>query len=158
LTVVETEAPQNATPLVGWARVQAPAGIVGSAVLRQRTTTGQEQDALVPLETRVSPAFIMPFDNTAGFITGVAFSNSADTGPADITVTARDVMGRQILTDSINLPVRGHGYFSLPERYASLAGLRGSLEFRDQNGNNIAVVGLLFNPSGAFTSIPVVEK
>jgi hypothetical protein len=158
LAVVETEMSPLAVASVGWARVRAPAGIVGSATFRYRLAEGQETEAVVPMETRTPYSFVLPYDNTAGFVAGIAVANDSDTEPAQMAITIRDAAGKELLSDTMTLPVRGHQYFALTTRYPSLAGVRGSVEFRERNGGKIAVLGLRFNPAGPFTSIPAETR
>lgn len=158
LAVVESEMSVLSTVLVGWARVRAPTGVVGSATFRYRLSEGLDTEAVVPMETRTPYSFVLPFDNTAGFVAGVAVANDSDVSPANVAITLRDATGKELLTDTMPLPVRGHGYFALPSRFPNLAGIRGSVEFRDLNGGNIAVLGLRFSPAGSFTSIPAETK
>ncbi len=158
MAVVETETSAPSEMMTGWARMQAPAGIVGSAIFRYRPAEGQESEAVVPLETRSPYSFVLPYDTTAGFAVGVAVANDSETSAANIAITVRDAAGKELLTDTMALPVRGHAYFALSSRYPSLAGVRGSLEFGDLNGGKIAVLGLRFSPAGSFTSIPAETK
>lgn len=158
LAVVDSELSPLAAVAVGWARIRAPAGIVGSATFRYRLAEGQDTEAVVPMETRTPSSFVLPFDNTAGFVAGVAVANDSDVSPAQVAVTIRDAAGKELLSDALDLPVRGHGYFALTTRYPSLVGARGSIEFRELNGGSIAVLGLRFSPSGSFTSIPAETK
>jgi hypothetical protein len=155
--VVETESPDLSSVLAGWARLRG-AGIVGSATFRYRTEIGEDRETSVPLETRTPFSFVLPFDNTAGSLTGVAVANGSDTAPANIAITVRDAAGAPLLTDLMPLPACGHSFFSLADRYPSLAGIRGSLEFHDLNGGNIAILGLRFNQFGSFTWIPVETR
>jgi hypothetical protein len=156
--VVDVELSPLATLLVGWARLKAPDGIVASATFRYSPSSGQDAEAVVPMETRTPSAFVVPFDNTNNMVTGVAIANGSETAPANVMILARDASGRQVLSDALPLPVRGHSFFALTTRYPNLVGLRGSIEFRDANGGAISVLGLRFNPSGSFTSVPAEAR
>jgi len=158
VAVVDVELSPLATLLVGWARLKAPDGVVGSATFRFRPSDVQDAEAVVPMETRTPSAFVVPFNNTNDMVTGVAIANGSDTAAANIAILVRDASGRQLLTDALPLPVRGHSFFALTTRYPSLIGLRGSVEFRDANGGTISVLGLRFNPSGSFTSVPAEAR
>lgn len=159
MAVVEMDVPASSEMMAGWAKVQAPAGIVGAATFRYRSAEGQEMEAIVPMETRTPYSFVLPYDHTAGFATGVAVANGSETSDANVAITIRDATGKELLpVDTIVLPSRGHAYFALTSRYPGLAGARGSLEFRDRNGGNVAVLGLRFHPTGSFTSIPAETR
>jgi hypothetical protein len=158
VALVETELPAASAATVGWARLTAPAGVVGSATFSYQSTASQDLEAVVPLETRTPASFVLPFDTTAGLSTGVALANGSDTSTANVQVIVRNAAGAQLLTDSIPLPVRGHASFMLTARYPSLAGILGSLEFQNPSGGNISVLGLRINQTGSLTSIPAQPK
>ena len=158
LVVVETAALPDSPLAVGSAELQASTGITGSATFSHQLETGTSAEASVLLETRQPASFVQPFDNTQGFATGVAVANMSGSAPANIQVIARDNLGRLLFTDAIALAPHGHGAFSLVERYLDLDGQRGTLEFLNQNGSAIAVLGLRFNGNGAFTSVPAATR
>jgi hypothetical protein len=158
LALVETELPEASAAAVGWARLTAPAGVAGAATFRYHSTAGPDLEAVVPLETRTPASFVLPFDTTAGFSTGVALANGSDTSTASVQLIARNAAGAQLLADSISLPVRGHTSFMLAAKYPSLVGILGSLEFQNPSGGNISVLGLRINETGSLTSIPAQAK
>jgi hypothetical protein len=158
MAVVEMELPASSEPLAGWARMQAPRGVVGSATFRYRPTEGREKVASVVMETRRPEFFVLPYDNRAGFAVGIAIANDSETMAAHIEVILRDAGGEKLLGDTIILPVRGHTAFALTSRYPSLLDTQGSIELRDSRGSGIAVLGLRFGPAWAFTSIPVETR
>lgn len=158
LAVVETDLPENSDPLVGWARLTAPAAVVGMANFRYQATAGVNIEANVPLETRTPTSFVLPIDNTGGAATGVAVSNGSDTTAAVIAVTARDSFGKDLFIETISLPIRGHSSFNVDDRYPALKGNLGSLEFRNEAGANISVLGLRANSTGSLTSVLALAK
>ncbi|MGJ5813851.1 hypothetical protein [Paludibaculum fermentans] len=158
LAVVETEIAQTDGLMAGWARLQAPVGVVGSATFRYRLPDGRESEAVTAVEMRSPGSFVLPYDHTAGFASGIAVVNDSDDQAAEVAVTVRDASGREVRNDTLRLAVRGHSYFAVTDRYPDLAGIRGTLEFREVNGGKIALLGLRFNPSGSFSSIPAESK
>jgi hypothetical protein len=86
-----------------------------------------------------------------GLITTVAGVSSA--------ITIRDDTGAILLQDTITLPAMGHKSFNLTDRYAAITALRrGTLEFRTPTVGQISVLGLRFNATGAFSTIPALVK
>lgn len=158
LVSMDSEIPQSEAAIAGWARIEAPAGVVGSATFRYRLQEGRETDALVPMETRAPYAFVLPFDHLAGFASGIAITNHSDTTSAEVVVIVRDTTGRPLISDVLHLPIGGHDFFNLAARYPSLGSSRGSAECRETNGGNIAVLGLRFNPAGSLTSVSSETK
>lgn len=152
--VVETDTEPDSTVRVGSVELQASTGISGSATFSHQQDTGQSMEAVVPLETRQPASFVQPFDNTQEFMTAVALSNSSGSASTGVQVIARDRLGNQLFTDAIPLAGHGHLSFSVIDKYAVLAGQRGTLEFLSPSGGSIAVLGLRFNSNGTFTSVP----
>jgi hypothetical protein len=95
---------------------------------------------------------VLPYDNRSGFSTGVACVNGSHSSPATITATIRDENGVTYATETIPLPASGHTAFTMPTRFPSTQGRRGTVLFRS-NTDFFSVLGLRFSPfGGAFTS------
>jgi hypothetical protein len=155
--VIQSTGPNSQPTLVGWAQLLTNGTIGGFAVFSQAIGNAV-QDAEVPLENRNASGYVVPFDNTSGSATGVALANisAQAVNPA---VTIRDDSGATILSDTITLPAMGHTSYNLTDRYASMtAQRRGTLEFRTPSTGQISVLGLRFNATGAFSTIPAIAK
>jgi hypothetical protein len=149
------------TPLaVGWAQLITNGNVGGFAVFTATISPQQQQQAVVPLQN-INPnpgAFVVWFDNTSGFSTGLALAN-VSTQPANIPVITRDATGVVLsTTETISLPAMGHTSFDLATQFEATARLRGTLELDTPPGGQISVLGLSFNPASAFTSVPVITK
>ena len=123
MLVLDSQQLSNRGPQVGSARLLTNGKVGGFAIFRY-SPTGQE--AVVPLETRDAPSYVLAFDNTGVLATGVALANVA-TQPSNIPVVIRDDTGRQIGTDAINLAGQGHTSFMLTDHYGITKGKRGSV-------------------------------
>jgi hypothetical protein len=77
---------------------------------------------------------------------------------ATINATIRDDGGAQIGSQPFALTGMGHTSFAIGERFPITNGRRGSIEFQSAAGGAIAGLGLRFNPSGSFTSVPVTIR
>lgn len=154
--LVETVLPDEQAIAVGWMKLHGTGSMTGFAVFRQKVGD-REQEAVVPLETRDARSYFLWFDNTAGYTTSVAMSNG-QSSTAFVTVIIRDDTGRTLQTSILQMPAHGHTAFALPERYAATAGIRGTIEFQRSAAGQIGVLGLRFNPSGAFTTLPAVTR
>jgi hypothetical protein len=142
----------GAAPATGWAQLLVPANVGGFGVFR--TDAGQE--AAVPLETRNASAFYLAFDNTNGYVNGVAVANNS-TQAANITLDIPDaVAGAVVVHDTIALPALGHTSFVLTDRYPKTAGSTGMARFMTPPNGQISVVGIRYGASGAFTTIPAL--
>ncbi len=152
--VILTQGSNAGATLVGSAQLTTTGNVGGFAIFRYNAT-GQE--AVVPLETRNASGYVLAFDNTNGLATGLALANVSNQAVA-APVVLRDDTGASLGTATINLAARGHTSFILTDRYASVAGKRGTVEFDTPAGAQISALGLRATPTGAVTTIPVLAK
>jgi len=153
LLVLDSRQSGNGNPEIGSAHLLTNGKIGGFAIYKY-TPTGQE--AVVPLETRNAPSYVLAFDNTGVLTTGVAIANVAAQAAA-IPVVIRDDAGRQIGTDTISLAAQGHTSFLLPAKYAITTHLRGTIEFDTPPSGQITALGLRAN-GNALTTLPVLAN
>lgn len=151
---VETEAAFSTTS-VGWVEIRGSAPVTGFGIFRQRHEDGSESEGTSPLDSRASQNVVLPFDNQSNYSTGVAIANLSTASPATVTAIFRDDLGREFFRDAFVAPANGHIAFSIPARWPSLSGRVGSVEFQANVTAGIAALGLRFNPSLNFTSLPV---
>ncbi|HTM52229.1 MAG TPA: hypothetical protein VL285_26215, partial [Bryobacteraceae bacterium] len=88
---------------------------------------------------------------------GVALANTT-AQVVFITVNVRDDNGTVIQATSLSLPPLGHTSFNLTDRFPVTAQRRGTVEFQTATGGAAGVLGLRFNPAGAFSTIPALAK
>jgi hypothetical protein len=138
----------------GWAELSSAQRISGLGVFRQRTEGRPDQEAGVSATT---PAlrFVLPFDNTQGFVSSMALVNTNNTQARAVTGAPRQEDGSALPGDSVNLPLRGHTAFEMAQRFQSVAQRRGSIEFSSPSAD-FSALGLRFNPGGSFTSLPAL--
>ncbi len=152
LVIVSSGAPQL---LTGSAQLSTTGNISGFVILRHNN-----QEAVVPLESRNASAYILAFDNTGGTFTGVAV-NAVSTGQVNIPVTVRDAAGATIATDTITLNANGHSAFTLvTDKYAATANIRGTIEFDTPANAQVGALGIRM-PTGAahtYTTLPALAK
>jgi hypothetical protein len=116
--IADTAAPSVTQTLAPGATLMAVSGggpqlLTGSA---QLSTNGQvsgfvifrhnNQEAVVPLESRNANAYILAFDNTNGTFTGIAV-NAVSAQQVNIPVVVRDDTGAQIAADIIAMAPNG---------------------------------------------------
>src|SRR5262249_23051941 len=153
---IESTGPDFQTVQRGWAQLLTSGNITGFAVFRQSLGANQHE-AVVPLETRNAGSYVLAFDNTAGFVTGVAVANTSAQS-AFIAVIIRDENGTVLQSNTVPLPPLGHTSFNLTDRFPVTAVRRGLVEFQTPAGGGISVLGLRFNPAGTFSTIPLAAK
>jgi hypothetical protein len=140
---------------LGWAQLMTGGAVNGFAIYKN--SSGQE--AVVPLETRNAPAYLLAFDNEGSLATGLAIANLA-TGAAAVNVVIRDDTGREIGTRTINLPAQGHQSFLLTDPQSGFpvtVGRRGTVEFDTPQNGRISVLGLRAK-GAAVTTLPVLAN
>ena len=151
--LIESEAPVSSSILVGWAEVLSSAPVFGFSIFRQRGQDGRDAEGTAPLQSITSSSLVLPFDNTAGFATGVALVNLT-TDPVIVNAVIRDDNGTQIDLQAVALSTKAHSSFFLADRFSITSGRRGTIEFQNTAGGAVAGIGLRFNPFGSFTSVP----
>jgi len=137
---------------VGWADVLGSGPIGGYAIFRETPST-QSSEGTVPLQSQFPTTFTLPYDNSSGFVMGVALANLS-TSFANITATMWDANGNQLGAQTITIPGNGHTSFVLPTELPLTAGKLGIVKFQATGG--IAGLGLRFSPFGTFTSVPTM--
>lgn len=146
------------TTSVGWADVRSTATLAGFAIFRQRHGSGVDSEGTSPLEARNQQSVLIPMDNLIGFSTGVALVNLAADTQATVTAILRDDGGNELARDTLAIGPNGHTSFSLPARFPVLSGRRGFVEFQTSAAAGIAGLGLRFNPTLSFTSVPAITR
>src|ERR1017187_4582031 len=147
---------QLASTVVGWADVSSTGPPVdGFAIFRTSSPNSPVSEGTVPLQTQFPSTITLPYDNSVGFVMGVALTNLATTS-ASITATIWDDSGNQLGTQTITVPGNGHTSFVLPTQISLTAGNRGIVQFQSAATGGIAGLGLRFSPYGTFTSVPAI--
>ncbi|HUP02673.1 MAG TPA: BACON domain-containing carbohydrate-binding protein [Bryobacteraceae bacterium] len=156
--VIQTAGTASQATVEGWAQLAANGTVGGSAVFAWVTPNGS-QEAVVPVETR-SPSigFVLPFDYTGGYATGVAVANLS-AQPVNIPVVLTDNTGASLgASAAISLPAYAHTSFMLASSYPAVTGKFGAAQFSIPAGAQISVLGIRAAPDGAITTVPVLAK
>lgn len=137
---------------VGSAQVYSTGSLSGYAIFRQTPQSGgQASEGTVPLQTDFPYSLGLPYDNTTGFVMGVALANLSPT-PQNITVQISDVNGNSLSTQTVSIAGNGHTSFVLPTQFPVTQGNLGVMKFTGNGG--LSGLGLRFSPFGTFTSVP----
>jgi hypothetical protein len=150
--VIATGALSNT--VVGWVDLLSSGPVSGFAVMRSTPTNDKPSEATVPLQTAFPSSLTLPYDNTAGYVMGVALVN-LELGSAVINAKVWDEDGAQIGVQQMPIPGSGHTSFVLTDKLALTAGKRGIIQFQNSSGG-VSGLGLRFSPSGPFTNVPVM--
>ncbi len=152
--VISQTGPLDQTVQTGAARFEGSGGVNGFIRFRYAPI---DQDAIVPLETRVADSYLLAYDSTNGIATGVAVANLAPLS-ATVPVIIRDDTGLTIGTGSLTIPASGHTSFVLSDKFPATVNTTGTVEFQTPLDRRISVIGIRFPPGGRFTTIPVVSS
>jgi hypothetical protein len=144
---------QAGSTVVGWADVDSTGPVNGYAIFRTASSNSPVSEGTVPLQTQFPSTITLPYDNTNGFVMGVALANLS-TSSANATATVWDANGNQLGTQTIAISGNGHTSFVLPTQLPMTAGQLGIVQFQSSGG--IAGLGLRFSPFGTFTSVPTM--
>lgn len=137
---------------VAWADVLSTGPVGGSAIFRSTPSSGSPSEGTASLQTQSPYLITMAYDNTAGFILGVALANLS---PASQTIVATmwDANGNQLgAPQPIAVAGEGHASFALTTQFPQTIGEQGIVQFSSAGG--LAGLGLRFSPFGTFTSVP----
>jgi hypothetical protein len=154
---MEATGTANMAYVEGSAQLAATSNVDGFAIFHFNRNN---QEAVVPLESRNASSSVLAFDNTAGTVTGVALSLSSAQN-ANVGLILRDDTGTQIGTSSIPLNANGHASFTLADPthgFPVTAGIRGTLELVAPPGAQISVLGIRSPPALTFTTLPALAK
>ncbi|MEO8126809.1 MAG: hypothetical protein ABJF23_05930 [Bryobacteraceae bacterium] len=143
----------------GWARLDydGESRIAGFVTFRQRIAGRPDFESSVTLAREDETPVYMPFDNTQGYATTLALTNPATSDNTDLQLRFWDASGSEITTRNITLAAGTTTAFSVPERFPELAGRSGQLRIQG-SASRLATLALRFNPSGAFSTIPVASR
>jgi hypothetical protein len=137
--------------LTGSAQLATSGQVSGFVIFRHNN-----QEAVVPLESRSAGGYIIAFDNTNGTATGIAV-NAVSTQPVNIPVVVRNDAGTQITSDTLNLAPNGHLAFTLvSQKYPATANIRGTIEFDKPANAQIGALGIRIPPTQTYTTLPAL--
>ena len=131
--------------------------IGGMLTFRQRVSGRPDFESSVVLVRDNETRLFIPFDNTQSYATTLAITNPSATDNTDLQLRFWDPSGSEIITRSIRLSAGTTISFSLPERYPELAGRAGQMRI-ESSGSRLSTIALRFNPSGAFSTVPVISR
>jgi hypothetical protein len=138
----------------GWAELTAPASVGGSVIYSQKTGLPSIQEGTATIVASGSKHFFLPFDNTAGAITGAAITDPGAAAANNISVTFRYSDGTSEMVAYPQLPSRNHQAFAVFLQFPQTANKKGVAEFTSDTP--LSAVVFRFNSTGAFTSLAIV--
>lgn len=143
----------------GWAVLEydGESRISGMLTFRQRVIGRPDFESSVSLTRDDETRVYLPFDNGAGYATTLAITNPSAADNTDLTLRFWDGSGSEIVTRNLRVPAGTTVAFSLRDQYPELNGRSGQLRI-EGTGGRLATMALRFNPSGAFSTVPIVSR
>lgn len=132
-------------------------GIGGFCVLRQRSSSRGDFETMFPLVSQFDTRGVLLYDNTSGLSTAAAFVNPSEF-EAVVTFTVRSDDGSVLERKTFALGAYAHAFRTLSSMFPTMSGRSGSIEFAVNSGDGVGVIGLRFNPSGAFSSFSALSN
>jgi hypothetical protein len=157
--VIQSSGSSASSTVEGWAEILATGPAGAFAIFRDQVNSQLTPEGTAALDAHNQASFMLPFDNTAGYVTSIAIVNNSSTQQAaGMTATVLDENGVTLAENLLisNLPPNGHTAFSLPVEFSATAGKRGVIQIQSTWSSGITALGLRFSPTSSFTSIPVM--
>jgi hypothetical protein len=126
----------------------------GYAVVRQQTNGLPDLEFTIPVTPIDENQFVLPMDNTNGFVTFISLVNSSTQNPANVNVTVQDQDGNVLATDQLQIVPLGRLTFNVSDRYPQLNNLVGSILFSASGNQFVTGLGLRSGPNSSLTAIP----
>ena len=172
--MVVTTAGTNAGLTQGWALMEtiflAPgpgfvitpgANVAGTVLFLRPPTVSRPIEVSEPLDFSLSRKWVLPFDHTNGYSSGVALVNQETFQDISIFITFYDGNGNQIASDSFTLLRGNHLSFTSTVRYPQTIGAQGTIRI-ESSSNPLKRAGLPREPVGPFyqyvTHVMVLAK
>jgi hypothetical protein len=128
---------------VGYGSLVLDPNIQAFAIFKLREPGRQDQEGTAEASTPAQE-ILVPYDNTAGNVTSMALVN----GQGDQTVNTTFPNASY----AVKLTAFQHMPFRFPDQFAASTSQQGVADFA---GGSISAIAFRFNPTGAFTSVPV---
>jgi hypothetical protein len=143
--------------VTGWAEIFSPGPLNGFSVFRNVPASGSASECTVPVQTQTPSSIVLPYDNSTGYVMGVAIANPSPES-TQLTATLFDDSGIQLAIQTLRVGPKGHTAFVMPDQMPTTAGRRGIVRFQGTGTGGILAIGLRFSPFGTFTSVPAFER
>ena len=155
---VETE--DSGTLIQGWALLESSGtDDIGAVVIfRSRSPGRPDYEAVVPVSEDTDYDFVMPFDNSSGFVTSLAWVNAGTFSDVTFDLDVFDESGIKIDTQKVTLKPGQRDAFELASKFPATAGRRGTISPSGNTFFRLTTLGLRFNSGGAFTSLHTLSR
>jgi hypothetical protein len=145
----------------GWAILDYDtddAHIGGHATFRQRIAGRADYEALIPMSNFEDYVFLLPTNDSAGFISAMAICNPANNVTATVEMYLYDTDANELCRATLTLAPQEQRSFALSQYFPQVAGRYGLL-FVESTTDRLSAIGLRFNTAGgnSFSSVPIMN-
>ncbi|MCL4795309.1 MAG: hypothetical protein KJZ84_12175 [Bryobacteraceae bacterium] len=146
----------------GWAVVDYNANtefrLGGHATFRQKIAGRPDFEALIPMSSYEDYAFLLPINDSAGFITAAAICNPSANLTANIQLQLLDDDGNEIASRNITLGPEQQTAVAVREWFPGVVGRYATL-YVESSTDRLSAIGLRFNTGGgnSFSSVPIMN-
>jgi hypothetical protein len=128
------------------------ATVAGTVIFQRPPTVSRPSEVSEPLDFSSKSQWVLPFDHTNGYTSGVALANPSTSQDISVFLTFFDNSGATLLQPSaFTLPRGQHTAITLTQQYPQIIGRLGTLKITT-SGPPINVLGFHISPAGVFTS------
>lgn len=113
-------------------------------------------EAVVPLSAIDDFIFFLPYDNLDGFTTSMAIVNGSIGATNEVSAVVLDQDANVLERKTITLAPGEQRAFALTDEFPATANNIGTIYF-EGSFDLLSALALRFNPSGAFTTVPVLN-
>lgn len=133
------------------AAIAPGATVAGTVIFQRPPTVSRPSEASEPLDFSGKAQWVLPFDHTNGYTSGIALVNPSTSQDISVFLTFYDTSGATLLSDSFTLAHTQHSAMTLTQKYPQVIGRYGTLKVTT-SGPAVNVLGFHVSPAGVFTS------
>jgi hypothetical protein len=120
-------------------------------IFQRPPTVSRPSEVSEPVDFSAKPQWVLPFDHTNGYTSGIALVNPSTSQDISIFLTFYDTSGATLWTDTFTLAHTQHRALTLTQQYPQVIGRLGTLKIAT-SGPAVNVLGFHVSPTGVFTS------
>ncbi len=133
------------------AAIAPGATVAGTVIFQRPPTVSRPNEVSEPVDFSAKPQWVLPFDHTNGYTSGIALVNPSTSQDISVFLTFYDTSGATLLSDSFTLAHTQHSAITLTQKYPQVIGRLGTLKVTT-SGPPINLLGFHVSSTGVFTS------
>jgi hypothetical protein len=152
-TALVTTQSTDANTSEGWVEILSSGAVNGYGTFSYAFSNGTTSEATVPIQSQSPSTIDVPYNDAAGYITGIALTNLSS-NPETVTITFFTAAGSLLGVKPVLLPGSGHWAFVLSSVFPSPFTGPGIVQFQSAGG--LSAIALRISPALTFTSLPII--